>query len=360
MKAQEAVPTVSEIARGITLWQEQIESLEVEFEFASIPGVSADDVFDSLGKVALKDGVEKFAMKGEMRRLERIVNLSAVSDKYTAKLSDGRALPERDRRKKFELRSFNGSEYRDQGKLTGTVTGADDVPPNNFQSMILVNIGLLPESICANAEANQINARFGLPGALLSSPYEVSATKLDGREVLQLSGNIEGARDDIYDDIIWLDAARGYVMVRRDLYHPQGQLSIRFKNDRFREVVDGVWLPLDSECAEFSNDSQSTPVVTNRLKVKHWRINSIQDEHFDLAFRPGTQVSNFSLGDSENPVVYTVPVDPRDLDDVISLAIDGPRRAGRARAIIVACVLAPVVVLIVHGIRKRHLRRGFR
>lgn len=319
--------SIKEIHREIREWQAKLESFEVVFSFDSVPGISDSDAIRSLGKAVLKRGQETFGMKGNMRRLERKTLLRATSQDFKAEFVDGRPLPESERLSTHELHSFNGKEFRTQERITGLVVPPELIPHNNFQSMILANIAFLPPSICASDEINKINSSFGLPGALSTGNYSVTNDHVEGSGLLlKLTGEVQASGGDTFPDVIWLDQARGYVLIQREIYGHDGMLSIRFRNSDFREAAQGIWLPYWSECEEFVVSNSVSPAVTNRLNILSWKVNSLSDDYFDLQFKSGTIVSDYLISKDKDPVVYTIPVNASDLDEAIRRAVHGPKR----------------------------------
>ncbi len=355
IRAEENTNLLADTIQGIDNWQHSIQSLEVQFRFSSLMQNSVQDTIAKLGKLEIKEGRETFKLKGEFRRLERHLKILGTSKELEARLSDGKPLPEKARSARSDIRSFNGHTYREQHKITGLVMPATDIPQNTFQTMILVNIGFLPKSICSNAQLNAANINLGLPSALRQGRYSASLTDDEADPLVLFEGSVEAGPDRQYKDKIWISKKK-LAVVRREIFGNAGELSIRFVNRDFIEAWPGVWFPRLSDCEEFGPGNTASPLVTNRIEVDYWRINECKDSDFDLSLRPGTMVSDFSLGSRGNPTVYTIPLEAKDLDAVIRQAVSGrPTRRPFLVWILAGSTAIGIAIWTVLIIRKRRL-----
>ena len=89
-------------------------------------------------------------------------------------------------------------------------------------------------------------------------------------------------------DKIWLDPARGWALLRREVRRPDGSLMLRQTNRDLKEVVPGVWLPMT--CTEEAGTPADAPenlrdkvAFTRRFKVLEIRVNDLKPAFFDVA-----------------------------------------------------------------------------
>ena len=314
-----------------------IESLEVSYRFSPISSEDTTSQIEKLGKAELKQGTETYRMWGERRWLERESKILATAPSIQVWAEDGNPMDKKDRNVRKEYRAFDGKVFRNQSKVTGLVLPAARLQKNNFQTMILVNIGYLPQSVCATTELNAMNYKMGLPSALKDKSYKGSVVELEGESTLFFEGTINNSPTNVLADKIWINP-KTFSLLKREFYDKDNRLSIRFKNQDFKEVWPNVWLPRESDCEEYIAENAQKPVVTNRCIVSHWKLNHLKEEDFQLDFRPGTQVADFVLGQGDDALAYTIPVRPGDLKATVEIAMKSRQNRGSRFPFLIGCL----------------------
>ena len=331
-----------------------IESLEVSYRFSPISSEGTSSQIQKLGKAELKQGTETYRMWGERRWLERESKILATAPSIQVWAEDGNPMDKKDRNVRKEHRAFDGEVFRNQGKVTGLILPAARLQKNNFQTMILVNIGYLPQSVCATSELNSMNYKMGLPSALKENSYQGAIVELDGESTLFFEGTITNSPTSVLSDKIWINQ-KTYSLVKRELYDKDDRLSIRFKNQDFKEVWPRVWLPSESDCEEYIAENADKPVVINRCVVSHWKLNQLKEEDFQLDFRPGTQVADFVLGRGDDALAYTIPVRPGDLKATVEVAMKSRKNKGSRLPLLIGCLflIASVATSVVWYVKSK-------
>ena len=269
--------------------------------------------------------------------------------------------------------AFDGTALRRQSRLTGFVYSSKDLPQHQFDLQYLVTIGMYLPDVTSPAAYNQAMRRFLLPGTLENSSYRVAADSVDGSKCLRLDGMtriaMPGVEQKEYADTLWLDIEHGFVLRKRQLAFPKGHLTLRMVNSAPREVLPGVWLPMECEVQEFAphnapDSLRQVPLAITRLKVAKCGVNDVADSLFTLTFPPGTTVTDFALADDKGlmktGVQYTVPADPSMLDDAIRYAVEraADQPSGGWSWLLVISVILPVAATVILFWRRRSRARG--
>ena len=115
-------------------------------------------------------------------------------------------------------------------------------------------------------------------------------------------------------DKLWLDPTRGYA-VRRRIYHFDVGKPCKFeiRNQDFREVAPGLWLPFLQVVDKYASISSEASAVWGkvasrmRYEVKELTVGSVSDDVFKVEIPPGVLVQDFRTG-----MVYRVPANSID------------------------------------------------
>ncbi|MCI0599433.1 MAG: trypsin-like peptidase domain-containing protein [Beijerinckiaceae bacterium] len=88
-------------------------------------------------------------------------------------------------------------------------------------------------------------------------------------------------------DVLWIDAARGFIVRRRNVYQPSGALLYEMKASGFRKKAPGIWLPENQTMLAYFLDSAQKElrgkvarIVTNTLLEA--RFNDLEDSFFAI------------------------------------------------------------------------------
>jgi len=152
--------------------------------------------------------------------------------------------------------------------------------------------------------------------------YEPAGTReVDGVACIEAAGPL---------DRICFDPDRGYAILQRE-YLDRKASNVR-RRDSLRdleEVLGGLWLAREivTECFDGGQ-----PTHRNRLEVVHLEVEEVPDDVFSLDFERGTYIGDmrhFSrTPDGHVPIVrYRIPVEPEDLDAVVSAGVERVRQA---------------------------------
>lgn len=95
-------------------------------------------------------------------------------------------------------------------------------------------------------------------------------------------------------DVLWLDAERGYAIVKREIRSERfGSTIARFRADGFREECPGLWIPSRFEHRYFKYNSpieeeRSFTIKYARALITHIAVNSIDKSVFEFHRQPGS------------------------------------------------------------------------
>jgi hypothetical protein len=192
-----------------------------------------------------------------------------------------------------------------------------------FNCEYLDAIGLVVASKLPRSDAPGNPA---LPEGLLGGGYRVlsESDAVDGEPCVAISKTGH--------DTIWLSINKNYAVKRRDVYDPGSRtLATRYLNSSFKEYGDGLWMPMlciREVCGPGNAPEKyrGRPLVRFVSRVDRLDLNNVNDELFTLSIPAGSFVVDysFSKGDTrkiEDSVVYTMPANNADLDNVINHAM---------------------------------------
>lgn len=201
-----------------------------------------------------------------------------------------------------ETRVFDGDMLRasaDSVASVNSTTTARQKKGSRFDVFYLRCVGwFLPDPVAAPDFENRRQDRF-LPEALRRAQYTCRQDTIDGRECVRLDGHIVSEYTTSYvGDTVWLDPARGFMLIRRHFSNSAGRAFGRITTDDPVEVHSGLWLPrrctMDEYPYEESDPKRDT--LTNRtdLELEKWSANDVPDSVFGLEFSAGTLVADFA------------------------------------------------------------------
>jgi hypothetical protein len=310
--------TLDQLRAALDRRQKAIQSLEVEYEFASEALGDLELVKRQMGIAFLTRERRAFAFSGSRRYYAR---------EQVGPSAKGPGTPHSDPAREV---AFNGLKLQqrvgNQVVIRHLVTLRSEATDGHwFTQDYLRATGLALPSAFGGSEDRRLER---LPDTFETAAYQVEPARevIDGESCV-----VVGSPG--YDRI-WLAEARGYALKRRDIWDPQATkaLSVRLVGHDFREVTPGVWLPHTcwmDRCghSKASPEHRGEPLLRYVLTVNRLSLNDVPDARFNLAVTPGTQVMEVSSGPpaadgSREVFSYTQPARPDQLDEVVTLTAD--------------------------------------
>jgi hypothetical protein len=204
---------------------------------------------------------------------------------------------------------------------------------------------------------------FSLPGAFERRAYQVR------RAMETVDGSPCWVVESPGQDILWLDPARHYALVRRDWYWAKGgPLMFRWVNSNFSEVAPGLHMPRSTRFEVMAHPSRGDNRVLfiTSCDVSEIKVNDIPESLFDVTFPPGTLVvDNSRISDDQgNPtfVSYSIGATPAatelSLENAVQMYEQNRSSRGSRWALVGLNFAALAVLGALVWVRKHRLRNS--
>ena len=105
-----------------------------------------------------------------------------------------------------------------------------------------------------------------------------------------------------HKSVFWCDPARGFAIIKKELYHEDGTLLMwRTMLSDFVEILPGQWLPRSADVDEYAKPSapeelHNVPLLRYHYSVLELTANNVPDSQFELPLQPGMRVIDFNSG----------------------------------------------------------------
>lgn len=352
-----------EIASAIAAQREAVKSMEVEVRCSEQFLVDREVLLRWLNKAIARNGTERYAFKEGKRYIQISMDEMPPSEESIPRPTvEPNAPPEvrrvqeelqrlhdesqksRRRHEEFvqskgilsnrvpkqekpypETRAYDGERYRTQSvEWSGMVYPGGAMPKHQFTAMYFLLVGIFVEDPTDDPAIREEMRSGCLPEAFDRREYSITPEELSGVPCLRLEAQLGLG----LTDRIWLDPAKGFTLVGRDLIDAKtGRLTARIRNADVRQVADGVWLPMKCEAEEYAPphapaEFAEKPLCVTEFEVTRCSVNDVSDDLFVLEFKPGTKIADFTnaasgVGGALTPVLYTQGLD-NSLDDSIA------------------------------------------
>lgn len=117
--------------------------------------------------------------------------------------------------------------------------------------------------------------------------------------------SVEGAPCHVLErpgrDIIWIDAARGFVCRKRMYYQSPGSILFQVENKGFEEKAPGLWIPSRQDATSYNPD-QSPPEYRGKVDatqsnvLKEARFDDLPDSFFEVPMPDRATVNDYIRG----------------------------------------------------------------
>lgn len=402
------LPTVEEVKKQ---WNEQrapVQSLYLEIEVKGEAKIDKKEMVKYLPKVYVRDDIETIAIKGEKRYLRTYFSedievllmppgggmpsgFGLDPRELDPKLFPGgaeaakRAIAELESQRRIRpagldsVAAYDGEEYRvyrtesNMGHRFPKTT----LPTVRFESLYLAATQYFLHDPSAPDFQNQATAENMLPGLLDISQSKISKETVDGSPCLRLetTRSITLPKTDVkglkITQTFWLDLDHGLMIRKIEGSHdPAVPISFRTVNSKPQQIVPGFWLPLECRGEEFSPTApaplRQQPLLVTHFKVLKWSVNDVPDSQFTFDFSAGTKVMDLVMtldkgrDPSKSPVMYTIPADRAQLDEVIREAISGvePRGPHVLPVVLLGVLPLSALALGLWWLRRRRMREA--
>ncbi|MFO0960388.1 MAG: hypothetical protein U0800_23630 [Isosphaeraceae bacterium] len=169
-------------------------------------------------------------------------------------------------------------------------------------SAYLMATGLQPADPTSKGhESQSIQKMYRLVEWFRDNPYTLEKTEMiDSSTCVVLKANLNSLLNPALisgevADRIWLDRDHGMAVRRREM-SKDGKVHTRWENSAFREVLPGLWLPMEVRHERFGADAPADwgnkPAIVEEIRVDRIDLNAVPDERFDLVPRKGDTVED--------------------------------------------------------------------
>jgi hypothetical protein len=141
-----------------------------------------------------------------------------------------------------------------------------------------------------------------------------TADEIDGQPCTVLVRTVDGSPK----DIVWVDPAHGFISRQRRYYNTPNQLGWEWKNLAIKEIVPGVWLPMQQQVSVYNRKSSMEPKdIEGKLRfirtfsVKEISFEPLSDDFFVAPAVKEGIVMDMIRGETYN--VYRGASDPETL-----------------------------------------------
>jgi hypothetical protein len=295
--AAESPSTPADIARHVADRHAAATSLHVKWTMTTDIVAKIDDVYAGYYSIF---PVDEYAVKGpkRFRRTETALNLPAAP-----------------RARKVCTYYFDGEITRSQcrncdpppGMLEAEnyhVVRGDDAGPVAEREQAMAYMESIGSPFYDGRHLDvwrRIRGRTKQTAAQFTAPYPFSLIPAleSGQYALSTSETeINGIRSVLLErpglDKIWLAPEFGYAVVQREWnWGVDEPLMMRYVNSDFKQVADGIWLPMTVQRQAFADpvrypDHEGQLHFVNSCKVVEMRANDVPDELFTIKPIPGS------------------------------------------------------------------------
>ena len=302
VRGQEPVPpdvTLQSISAEIARQDAALESLLVKYRYTSAASTTEADVRKYLGTEVLCNELHIYAMKGRKRFYSKALSDNPQDTTVDiARLGDHVAPPSLQTAANV-CSAFNGDVLRRRepgGTMLALLNVAETLSESGrFNPEYLGLAGRTPPDVFLPADKQPVaslRAVIDAGDGVLRSTMEA----VDGVPCVVID------RNSALKNVFWCDPARGFAIVKKDLFHEGGTLLMwRTTLSDFVEILPGQWLPRSANVDRYAKPSapeelHNVPLLRYHYSVLELTANNVPDSQFELPLQPGMRVIDFNSG----------------------------------------------------------------
>jgi len=168
---------------------------------------------------------------------------------------------------------------------------------------------------------------YALPRAIERKKAEwavrPTGDEIDGQPCTVLIRTVDGSPK----DMVWVDAAHGFISRQRRYYETPNQLSWEWKNIAIKQIVPGVWLPMQQQVSVYNRRFSMEPEeIRGKLRyISHFNVKEISFEPLNDDFFVAPFVKEGQVMDMIRGETYFVHRGVTDPETLVRMAINEAR-----------------------------------